>query len=71
MLLPMLYHGSQVYGELKAKLCPLVEVMFNFHSSQTKLVIKKNRTLAEELKEGANFVFKVCSFPVGRTGCSD
>ncbi|KIM68370.1 hypothetical protein SCLCIDRAFT_105913, partial [Scleroderma citrinum Foug A] len=51
--------GSQVCGELKAKLCPLVEVMFNFHSSQTKPVIKKNCMLAEEIKEGANFAFKV------------
>ncbi|KIM61731.1 hypothetical protein SCLCIDRAFT_25682 [Scleroderma citrinum Foug A] len=50
--------GSQVCGELKAKLCPLVEVMFSFHSSQTKSAIKKNRTLAEELKEGASFAFK-------------
>ncbi|KIM66098.1 hypothetical protein SCLCIDRAFT_111670, partial [Scleroderma citrinum Foug A] len=51
--------GSQVRGELKAKLCPLVEVMFNFHSSQTKMAIKKNCALVEELKEGANFAFKV------------
>jgi len=49
----------QVRGELKAKLHPLVEVMFNFHSSQTKSAIKKNHTLAEELKEGASFAFKV------------
>ncbi|KIM59739.1 hypothetical protein SCLCIDRAFT_27134 [Scleroderma citrinum Foug A] len=33
--------------------------MFNFlSSSQTKLAIKKNHTLAEEIKEGANFAFK-------------
>ncbi|KIM66673.1 hypothetical protein SCLCIDRAFT_109875, partial [Scleroderma citrinum Foug A] len=55
--------GSQVCGELKGKLRPLVEVMFNFHSSQTKSAIKKNRALAEELKEGANFAFKVCWSP--------
>ena len=48
---------------LKTKLWPLMEVIFNFHSSQTKLAIKKNHTLAEELKEGANFAFKVGSFP--------
>ncbi|KIM64945.1 hypothetical protein SCLCIDRAFT_114100, partial [Scleroderma citrinum Foug A] len=51
---------TQVHGELKTKLRPLIEVMFNFHSNQTKLAIKKNRTLAEELKEGASFAFKVC-----------
>ncbi|KAI6017371.1 hypothetical protein BKA83DRAFT_114438 [Pisolithus microcarpus] len=51
--------GSQVHGELKTKLCPLVEVMFGFHSSQSKSAIKKNRSLAEGLKEGTNFAFKV------------
>ncbi|KAI5980544.1 hypothetical protein EDD15DRAFT_2121324, partial [Pisolithus albus] len=51
--------GSQVRGELKTKLRPLVEVMFGFHSSQSKSAIKKNRSLAEALKEGTNFAFKV------------
>ncbi|KIM60699.1 hypothetical protein SCLCIDRAFT_44377, partial [Scleroderma citrinum Foug A] len=50
--------GSQLRSKLKAKACPLVEVMFNFHSSQTKMAIKKNCMLAEELKEGASFAFK-------------
>ncbi|KIM57679.1 hypothetical protein SCLCIDRAFT_129882, partial [Scleroderma citrinum Foug A] len=50
--------GSQVCSKLKAKLHPLVEVMFSFHSSQTKSAIKKNCTLVEELKEGASFAFK-------------
>ncbi|KAI5987433.1 hypothetical protein EDD15DRAFT_2372133 [Pisolithus albus] len=50
--------GSQVRGELKTKLRPLVEVMFGFHSSQSKSAIKKNRSLAEALKEGTNFAFK-------------
>ncbi|KAI5989443.1 hypothetical protein EDC04DRAFT_2588370, partial [Pisolithus marmoratus] len=49
----------QVCGKLKAKLCPLVEAMFGFHSSQSKLAVKKNRSLAEALKEGTNFAFKV------------
>ncbi|KIK13354.1 hypothetical protein PISMIDRAFT_36635, partial [Pisolithus microcarpus 441] len=51
-------HGSQVRGELKTKLHPLIEVMFSFHSSQSKSAIKKNRSLAEVLKEGTNFAFK-------------
>ena len=42
--------------------------MFSFHSSQTKSAIKKNRVLAEELKEGANFAFKVCWSPVECAG---
>ncbi|KIN95290.1 hypothetical protein M404DRAFT_166116, partial [Pisolithus tinctorius Marx 270] len=50
--------GSQVHGELKTKLRPLVEAMFGFHSSQSKSVIQKNRALAESLKEGTNFAFK-------------
>ncbi|KIM65439.1 hypothetical protein SCLCIDRAFT_112751, partial [Scleroderma citrinum Foug A] len=58
-LISITNRGSQVRSEFKAKLRPLVEVMFNFHSSQTKMAIKKNRALAEELKEGANFAFKV------------
>ncbi|KIM66112.1 hypothetical protein SCLCIDRAFT_71152, partial [Scleroderma citrinum Foug A] len=55
--------GLQVHGKLKVKLCPLMEVMFSFHSSQTKSAIKKNHVLAEELKESANFAFKVCFSP--------
>ncbi|KAI6022822.1 hypothetical protein PISMIDRAFT_67101, partial [Pisolithus microcarpus 441] len=51
--------GSQVHGQLKTKLQPLVEAIFGFHSSQTKSMIKKNRSLAESLKEGTNFAFKV------------
>ncbi|KIK20534.1 hypothetical protein PISMIDRAFT_12913 [Pisolithus microcarpus 441] len=50
--------GSQVHGKLKTKLHPLVEVMFSFHSSQSKSAIKKNRSLAKGLKEGTNFAFK-------------
>lgn len=50
--------GSQVRGQLKTKLRPLVEAMFGFHSSQSKNAIKKNRALAEGLKEGTNFAFK-------------
>ncbi|KAI6041031.1 hypothetical protein EDC04DRAFT_2566153, partial [Pisolithus marmoratus] len=52
-------HGSQVHGKLKTKLHPLVEVVFSFHSSQSKSAIKKNWMLAEALKEGTNFAFKV------------
>ncbi|KAI6102422.1 hypothetical protein EDD16DRAFT_1479414, partial [Pisolithus croceorrhizus] len=43
----------------KLKLCPLVKAMFRFHSSQSRSAIKKNQTLAEGLKEGTNFAFKV------------
>ncbi|KAI6030141.1 hypothetical protein EDC04DRAFT_2505878, partial [Pisolithus marmoratus] len=58
-------HGSQVHGKLKTKLRPLIEVVFSFHSSQSKSAIKKNQTLVEALKEGTNFAFKVSE---GRQG---
>ncbi|KAI6038366.1 hypothetical protein EDC04DRAFT_2604104 [Pisolithus marmoratus] len=51
-------HGSQVCSQLKTKLCPLIEAMFSFHSSQSKNLIKKYGALAEGLKEGTNFAFK-------------
>ncbi|KAI6023060.1 hypothetical protein PISMIDRAFT_105996, partial [Pisolithus microcarpus 441] len=50
--------GSQIHGQLKTKLWPLVEAVYSFHSSQSKSAIKKNHALAEELKEGMNFAFK-------------
>ncbi|KAI6001460.1 hypothetical protein EDD15DRAFT_2478579 [Pisolithus albus] len=50
--------GSQVRGQLKTKLRPLVEAIFGFHSSQSKSAIKKNRSLAEGPKDGSNFAFK-------------
>ncbi|KAI5994418.1 hypothetical protein EDD15DRAFT_2112111, partial [Pisolithus albus] len=50
--------GSQVRSQLKTKLRPLIEAVFGFHSSQSKNAIKKNRVLAEGLKEGTNFAFK-------------
>ncbi|KAI6026904.1 hypothetical protein BKA83DRAFT_109251 [Pisolithus microcarpus] len=59
--------GSQIRGQLKTKLRPLVEAVYGFHSSQSKSAIKKNRALAEELKEGMNFAFKV-GFRYGRCG---
>ncbi|KAI6015779.1 hypothetical protein BKA83DRAFT_74976, partial [Pisolithus microcarpus] len=50
---------SQVRGQLKTKLRLLVEVILGFHSSQSKSAIKKNQSIAEGLKEGMNFAFKV------------
>ncbi|KAI6041131.1 hypothetical protein EDC04DRAFT_2527900, partial [Pisolithus marmoratus] len=50
--------GSQVHGQLKTKIWPLVEAIYGFYSSQSKSAIKKNQTLAEELKEETNFAFK-------------
>ncbi|KAI6127059.1 hypothetical protein F5141DRAFT_1210367 [Pisolithus sp. B1] len=50
--------GSQVWGQLKTKLWPLIEAAYGFYSSQSKSAIKKNQALAEDLKEGMNFAFK-------------
>ncbi|KAI6010450.1 hypothetical protein EDC04DRAFT_2905898 [Pisolithus marmoratus] len=57
-MLQVTIQGSQVCSQLKTKLWPLVEAMYGFYSSQSKSTIKKNCTLAEELKEGMNFAFK-------------
>ncbi|KAI6046650.1 hypothetical protein EDC04DRAFT_2597785 [Pisolithus marmoratus] len=40
-------------------MAPRSMVTFGFHSSQSKSAIKKNHLLAEALKEGMNFAFKV------------
>ncbi|KAI6008599.1 hypothetical protein EDC04DRAFT_2521397, partial [Pisolithus marmoratus] len=53
-LISGLLHGSQVCGELKTKLCPLIKVIFGFHS----IHCQKNHSLVEVLKEGMNFAFK-------------
>ncbi|KIK25342.1 hypothetical protein PISMIDRAFT_97028 [Pisolithus microcarpus 441] len=60
--------GSQVRGQLKTKLRPLVEAIFGFHSSQSKSAIKKNRSIVEGLKGGTNFAFKVLPDEDGRRG---
>ncbi|KAJ7672357.1 hypothetical protein DFH06DRAFT_964581, partial [Mycena polygramma] len=53
--------GSQLRGELKTKIKPLVDVMYGFKSGQNKKTITFNRKLAEDLKEGSTFAFKVCN----------
>ncbi|KAI6035799.1 hypothetical protein EDC04DRAFT_2897569 [Pisolithus marmoratus] len=57
-MLQVTIQGSQVHGQLKTKLQPLVKAMYSFYSSQSKSTIKKNCTLAKELKEGMNFAFR-------------
>ncbi|KAJ6486357.1 hypothetical protein DFH09DRAFT_1106095, partial [Mycena vulgaris] len=44
--------GPQMRGELKTKVRGLVELVFGFESGQNKKNIRKNRQLAEDLKEG-------------------
>ncbi|KAJ7250084.1 hypothetical protein B0H12DRAFT_1019348, partial [Mycena haematopus] len=50
--------GSQLRGELKTKIRPLIDVMYGFKSGQNKKTIAFNRKLAEDLKEGSAFAFK-------------
>ncbi|KAJ7844285.1 hypothetical protein B0H13DRAFT_2286426 [Mycena leptocephala] len=50
--------GSQLRGELKTKIRPLIDVMYSFKSGQNKKTIAFNRKLAEDLKEGSVFAFK-------------
>ena len=52
-------HGAHVCGELKTKVTPLVEAMFGFSSGNSKKILKQNRALAEDLKDGYNFAYEV------------
>ena len=51
---------SQVHGELKTKIRPLVESLYGFEN--TKAAVARNRERAENLKDDYAFVYKVCSF---------
>ncbi|KAF7341054.1 hypothetical protein MSAN_02091400 [Mycena sanguinolenta] len=50
--------GSQLRGELKTKIRPLIDNMYGFKTGQNKKTIAFNRKLAEDLKEGSAFAFK-------------
>jgi len=50
--------GSQLRGELKTKIRPLIDTMYGFKSGQNRKTIAFNRKLAEDLKEGSAFAFK-------------
>ncbi|KAJ7728306.1 hypothetical protein B0H14DRAFT_541095 [Mycena olivaceomarginata] len=49
---------SQMRGELKTKVRALVELTFGFESGQNKRNVRKNRQLAEDLKEGMGYAYK-------------
>ncbi|KAJ6555893.1 hypothetical protein B0H19DRAFT_1151495 [Mycena capillaripes] len=57
--------GSQMRGELKTKVCALTELVFGFESGQNKKNVRKNRQLAEDLKEGLGYCYK--EFPADPT----
>ncbi|KAG1873946.1 hypothetical protein F4604DRAFT_1582389, partial [Suillus subluteus] len=52
---------SHVRGELKMKMRGLTASFFGFRASRSMAAIKANRDLAESLKEGNSFVFKLKS----------
>jgi hypothetical protein len=55
---------SHVRGELKTKMQSLTGSFYGFRTSNSMEVIRKNRDLAESLKDSSVFVFKVCSLTV-------
>ena len=55
--------GSQLWGELKLKTCPLVEGYFGFESGLNRKIVAKNRETAENLKDGKGFIYKVVIYP--------
>ncbi|KAG2150337.1 uncharacterized protein EDB93DRAFT_1050027, partial [Suillus bovinus] len=55
----MMRRTSQVCVELKAKMHVLTASFFGFRASRSIPAIKENRNLAESLKEGSHFVFKM------------
>ncbi|KAF8179780.1 hypothetical protein K438DRAFT_1211385 [Mycena galopus ATCC 62051] len=50
--------GSHMRGELKTKVKPLAELMYEFASGQNKKTIAANRQRSEELKENLTFTFR-------------
>ncbi|KAJ7235768.1 hypothetical protein C8J57DRAFT_1088707, partial [Mycena rebaudengoi] len=50
--------GSQVRGELKTKVRAIVELVFGFESGQNKKNLRKNRQLAEDLKDGYGYCYR-------------
>ncbi|GLB43864.1 hypothetical protein LshimejAT787_1500480 [Lyophyllum shimeji] len=58
--------GSQLRGEAKTRVLPLVEAMYNFDSGHSKKAINMNRTRAEDLKEGKGFIYKMLADEEGK-----
>ncbi|KAJ7824478.1 hypothetical protein B0H13DRAFT_2375458 [Mycena leptocephala] len=63
------HRGPQMRGELKTKVRALTELVFGFESGQNKRNVRKNRQLAEDLKEGMGYCYKESPADVeGRKG---
>ncbi|KAJ7808035.1 hypothetical protein B0H14DRAFT_2609234 [Mycena olivaceomarginata] len=50
--------GPQMRGELKTKVRALTELVFGFESGQNRKNVRKNRQLAEDLKDGLGYCYK-------------
>jgi len=48
----------QLTGELKAKICPLIETMYGFEST-SRTSTAKNREVVVQLKTSLGFCYKV------------
>lgn len=55
--------SSHVRGELKTKVKPLIEMMYEFAPGESREDIAANRALAEDLLDHSGFYYKVCSIP--------
>jgi Domain of unknown function (DUF6532) len=51
--------ASHLRGELKTKARPIVETFYDFESGNHRKTIAKNRSIAEDLKEGYGYAYKV------------
>ena len=55
-------HSSQLRGKLKLKTRFLIEGFFRFESGVNRKTIAKNHDMAESLKDGKGFIYKVVKF---------
>ncbi|KAG1887610.1 hypothetical protein F4604DRAFT_1916411 [Suillus subluteus] len=63
---------SHVRGELKTKMRALTASFFGFRTSRSTVAIKQNRDLAESLKDGSCFAFKIeCCIDEWLTGVKE
>ncbi|KAG1874101.1 hypothetical protein C8R48DRAFT_545686, partial [Suillus tomentosus] len=51
LLLKIMHRTSHLTGEVKAKLCPLVESIYGFDCSLRESIKSKNRRLIQDLKD--------------------
>jgi len=50
----------QLTGELKTKICPLVETMYSFKGTFNETSTTKNQVVVAQLKTSLEFCYKIC-----------